>query len=98
MDPSSWGSFRGPHALVFGREQDGIPEEAEPLLDEQATVPLLAPGSLNVSSAVAVVLYERFEQMGGFKKRCVWLEIGWFLFEWQRYDPRLWLKVVTRSY
>lgn len=48
--------------MVFGREHDGIPSEAEVLLDEQATVPLAAPGSLNVASAVAVVLYERFEQ------------------------------------
>ncbi|CAE7404142.1 unnamed protein product [Symbiodinium necroappetens] len=49
-------------AFVFGREHDGIPPNAEMLLDEAATIPMVVDGekgSLNVSHAAALVLYER---------------------------------------
>ncbi|CAK9088771.1 unnamed protein product [Durusdinium trenchii] len=53
-------------ALIFGREHDGIPADAEALLDEAVTIPMAVSGeegSLNVSHAAAVVLYERWEQL-----------------------------------
>lgn len=53
-------------ALVFGREKDGIPEEAVPLLGGAVTVPMEVPGtegSLNVSHAVSLVAYERRRQL-----------------------------------
>lgn len=49
-------------ALVFGKENGGIPSEAEPLLITAATVPQAATGCLNVGHAVAVTLYERRRQ------------------------------------
>ncbi|CAE8591682.1 unnamed protein product, partial [Polarella glacialis] len=53
-------------ALVFGREKDGIPEEAEAMLDERTTIPMTVPGdegSLNVSHAAALAIYERRRQL-----------------------------------
>lgn len=53
-------------ALVFGREKDGIPEEAFELLDGTTTVPMNVPGSegsLNLSHAVSLVAYERRRQL-----------------------------------
>eukprot|EP00439_Symbiodinium_sp_Y106_P055871 s5942_g7.t2 len=59
-------------ALVFGREHDGIPPDAEMLLDEAATIPMVVDGekgSLNVSHAAALVLYERRRQLA-IEKQC----------------------------
>lgn len=53
-------------ALVFGRERDGIPRDAEKLLDMTATIPMNLPGeegSFNVGLAVAIVAYERQKQV-----------------------------------
>eukprot|EP00933_Yihiella_yeosuensis_P021918 TRINITY_DN17278_c0_g1_i1.p1 TRINITY_DN17278_c0_g1~~TRINITY_DN17278_c0_g1_i1.p1 ORF type:complete len:265 (+),score=42.73 TRINITY_DN17278_c0_g1_i1:82-876(+) len=53
-------------AFVFGRESDGIPSEAEEILDAKATIPMTvdgSEGSLNVSQAAALVFYERRRQL-----------------------------------
>ncbi|CAJ1342520.1 unnamed protein product [Effrenium voratum] len=55
-------------AFVLGRENDGIPSDAEELLDEALTIPMEVSGeegSLNVSHAAAVLLYERQRQLEG---------------------------------
>jgi tRNA (cytidine/uridine-2'-O-)-methyltransferase len=56
--------FRSDDLLVFGREADGLP--AELLASSRDTVFVPTPGpvrSLNLSSAVAVVLYEALRQL-----------------------------------
>jgi tRNA (cytidine/uridine-2'-O-)-methyltransferase len=70
----SYVSFRfGPEDwLLFGRETDGLPQELLGEADDCLTIPMARsrhhPGggvrSLNLASAVAVVLYEALRQLG----------------------------------
>lgn len=61
------GLYQNGDFLVFGRETAGLPEELLAANQEQClTIPM--PGrvrSLNLSNAVAVVLYEALRQTGG---------------------------------
>ena len=51
--------FSGPIALVVGSEQKGITPQCLALADQQVCIPMQGPiGSLNVSVATAVMLYE----------------------------------------
>ena len=51
--------LKGPLALVFGSEEDGISEEILSVVNERLKIPLFGKiESLNVSVSVAVVLYE----------------------------------------
>ena len=56
-------SFRGGDFLVFGRETKGLPES---LLDAHAdhllTIPMQGTRSLNLATAVAIVLFEAVRQ------------------------------------
>jgi len=57
--------FREHDVFVFGREADGLPEPILAEFDERARVRLpMRPGnrSLNLSNAVAVVVYEAWRQ------------------------------------
>ena len=58
-------AFRPGDFLVFGRETKGLPE---PLLKEQAarllTIPMHGTRSLNLATAVAIVLFEAVRQNG----------------------------------
>ena len=62
-------SYRWNDYLVFGRETAGLPQ---PLLDANAeraiTIPMFNPEarSLNLATAVAIVLYEAMRQVKGF--------------------------------
>jgi tRNA (cytidine/uridine-2'-O-)-methyltransferase len=62
--------FEGNECLVFGSETRGLPED---LLDANRerclTIPMLNPNvrSLNLSTAVAIVLYEALRQTGKLK-------------------------------
>lgn len=59
-----WGDY-----LVFGRETAGLPEALlEAHADSTITVPMFNPQarSLNLATAVAVVLYEAVRQVKGF--------------------------------
>jgi tRNA (cytidine/uridine-2'-O-)-methyltransferase len=64
--------FTAQDCLVFGRETRGLPEE---LLfsnwDRCLTIPMLNPKvrSLNLATAVGVVLYEALRQTGAFRKQ-----------------------------
>ena len=65
-------SFTAEDCLVFGPETRGLPEEllrASP--DYCLRIPILNPRvrSLNLATAVAVVLYEALRQTGALKKR-----------------------------
>jgi tRNA (cytidine/uridine-2'-O-)-methyltransferase len=59
--------FQPGDALVFGRESVGLPEA---LLAERAStvyaIPTIGVRSLNLSNAVAIVLYEALRQVGAF--------------------------------
>lgn len=63
--------FTSQDCLVFGRETRGLPEE---ILfsnwDRCLTIPMLNPKvrSLNLATAVGVVLYEALRQTGAFRK------------------------------
>ncbi|HXM36334.1 MAG TPA: tRNA (cytidine(34)-2'-O)-methyltransferase [Pyrinomonadaceae bacterium] len=63
-------TFTVDDCLVFGRETRGLPEE---LLRENwercLTIPMLNPRvrSLNLATAVGIVLYEALRQVGAFK-------------------------------
>jgi tRNA (cytidine/uridine-2'-O-)-methyltransferase len=63
---SPWqAEFRAGDYLVFGRETRGLPEELVASAGEQALRIPMAPGgtrSLNLSTAVAIVLYEAVRQ------------------------------------
>jgi tRNA (guanosine-2'-O-)-methyltransferase len=55
--------FRGPVALVFGNEHDGVSEEIRALADGNFVIPQVGMiRSLNISVACAVSLYEAFRQ------------------------------------
>ncbi|HEX4630405.1 MAG TPA: tRNA (cytidine(34)-2'-O)-methyltransferase [Chthoniobacterales bacterium] len=58
--------FRAGDFLVFGRETKGLPE---PLLaanrDELLTIPMRGTRSLNLATAVGIVLFEAMRQIGG---------------------------------
>lgn len=64
------GLYQSGDFLVFGRETAGLPEELLAAHQEQClTIPM--PGrvrSLNLSNAVAVVLYEALRQTGGLRE------------------------------
>ena len=56
--------------LVFGRETRGLPEEVlSANWDRCLTIPMLNPKvrSLNLASAVAIVLYQALNQIGAFE-------------------------------
>lgn len=48
----------GPVALVFGREDDGLPADAMDRVQVAVTIPTTAHASLNIAQAVLVGLYE----------------------------------------
>lgn len=55
--------FHGPVAIVMGSEGKGISDSLLALCDEKAAIPMVGQtGSLNVSVATAVVLYESVRQ------------------------------------
>ena len=59
-----WGDY-----LVFGRETAGLPKELlEANADTTITIPMFNPDarSLNLATAVAIVLYEAMRQVKGF--------------------------------
>jgi tRNA (cytidine/uridine-2'-O-)-methyltransferase len=66
---TAW-EFQDNDCLVFGRETRGLPEE---LLRENwercLTIPMLNPRvrSLNLATAVGIVLYEALRQLGSFE-------------------------------
>ena len=62
-------------ALVFGKESTGLPDELLARYAEHSwAIPLLGPvRSLNVASAVAVVLYEALRRCGALRD-CWWGE------------------------
>ncbi len=58
--------FRGPCAMVFGAEGSGIRHGVLAKCDERAAIPMRGKvGSLNVSAAAAVVLFEMVRQRAG---------------------------------
>ena len=58
-------SFEPGDALVFGRESVGLPEALLAGRDRVWAIPTLGPvRSLNLSNAVAIVLYEALRQNG----------------------------------
>src|SRR5215210_905170 len=62
-------SFRDKDCLVFGRETRGLPEDLLRANRERClTIPMLNPNvrSLNLASAVSIVLYEALRQTGAF--------------------------------
>ncbi len=65
-EKSPWqAKFRAGDYLVFGRETKGLPEELVAAAGEKALRIPMAPGgtrSLNLSTAVAIVLYESVRQ------------------------------------
>jgi tRNA (cytidine/uridine-2'-O-)-methyltransferase len=64
--------FEGDECLVFGSETRGLPEELLRANWEKClTIPMLNPNvrSLNLSTAVAIVLYEALRQTGQLEKQ-----------------------------
>ncbi len=64
--------FEGNECLVFGSETRGLPEDLLRANWEKClTIPMLNPNvrSLNLSTAVAIVLYEALRQTGYLEKR-----------------------------
>lgn len=62
--------FASGDCLVFGRETRGLPEETlRSNWDRCLTIPMLNPKvrSLNLATAVGIVLYEALRQTGAFK-------------------------------
>lgn len=62
--------FNSGDCLVFGRETRGLPEETlRSNWDRCLTIPMLNPKvrSLNLATAVGIVLYEALRQTGAFK-------------------------------
>jgi tRNA (cytidine/uridine-2'-O-)-methyltransferase len=56
--------------LIFGRETRGLPEQVlRPNWDRCLAIPMLNPNirSLNLATAVGIVLYEALRQTGAFK-------------------------------
>ncbi|WP_224998085.1 23S rRNA (guanosine(2251)-2'-O)-methyltransferase RlmB [Cesiribacter sp. SM1] len=63
--PIAESDLSGPVALLMGSEEDGISGEYLKLADTRALVPMLGQvGSLNVSVATAICLYEVVRQRG----------------------------------
>ena len=63
--------FGADDCLVFGRETRGLPEDVLRANWERClTIPMLNPNvrSLNLATAVAIVLYEALRQTGAFKR------------------------------
>jgi tRNA (cytidine/uridine-2'-O-)-methyltransferase len=61
--------FETRDCLVFGRETKGLPDDVLRInWDRCVTIPMLNPNvrSLNLSNAVAIVLYEALKQTGAF--------------------------------
>jgi 23S rRNA (guanosine2251-2'-O)-methyltransferase len=59
-------NFTGPIAIILGSEEDGISDQLLRVSDELASIPLKGKiGSLNVSVAAGIVLYEVVRQKGG---------------------------------
>ena len=57
------GSYNGPVCLIMGAEDRGIPQEHLALCDEWVKIPILGHiGSLNVSVAAGVLIYEIVKQ------------------------------------
>jgi TrmH family RNA methyltransferase len=57
-------------ALVFGNESGGIPDDVDPIVDEQVTIPLHGSAeSLNVGMAAAVLSFEVARQRRTSKAR-----------------------------
>jgi tRNA (cytidine/uridine-2'-O-)-methyltransferase len=66
---SEW-AFSSNDCLVFGRETRGLPEQVlRSNWDRCLTIPMLNSNirSLNLATAVAIVLYEALRQSGAFK-------------------------------
>ena len=64
--------FEANDCLVFGRETRGLPEDVLRANWERClTIPMLNPKirSLNLATAVAIVLYEALRQTGAFKSK-----------------------------
>ena len=64
--------FRPSDCLVFGRETRGLPSEVLSLNWERClTIPILNPKirSLNLATAVGIVLYEALRQTGALRSR-----------------------------
>lgn len=64
--------FKENDCLVFGRETRGLPEELLRANHERClTIPMLNPNvrSLNLATAVAIVLSEALRQTGAFEKQ-----------------------------
>src|SRR5262249_50742070 len=62
--------FQTQDCLVFGRETRGLPEDLlRSNWENCVTIPMLNPNvrSLNLSNAVAIVLYEALRQTAAFK-------------------------------
>jgi tRNA (cytidine/uridine-2'-O-)-methyltransferase len=58
--------FEGGDFLVFGRETKGLPEEVLRTNREHClTIPMQGTRSLNLATAVAIVLFEAVRQLGG---------------------------------
>jgi 23S rRNA (guanosine2251-2'-O)-methyltransferase len=56
-------SFTGPTAILMGSEENGISDEYLKRSDKRAKIPLLGDiGSLNVSVAAGIILYEAIRQ------------------------------------
>ena len=59
--------YRSGDALLFGPESDGLPADvlASPLVSQRVRIPMLARSrSLNLSNAVAIVVFEAWNQNG----------------------------------
>lgn len=64
-------TFTAEDCLVFGRETRGLPEDVLVAnRDRCLTIPILNPRvrSLNLATAVSIVLYEALRQLGAFQK------------------------------
>lgn len=58
--------FKPPTAIILGSEEDGISPEYLRLASDKATIPTVGNiGSLNVSVAAAIVIFEGLRQKGG---------------------------------
>ena len=56
--------FKNNDILLFGRESAGVPDEIHRTVHEQITIPMLSGlRSINVSSAVALVVGEAYRQL-----------------------------------
>ena len=65
-------SFKGDECLVFGSETRGLPPDVLQANSERClTIPMLNPRvrSLNLATAVAIVLYEALRQTGELEKQ-----------------------------